>query len=633
MIIVPSNQAPASPDQVNQRSFWKVVSLDLEKKNIRMEEENQDQIRGNNTWEDQSGSSRLLTDGRALLSSSTITYSKEVPLAQYIKSLWRKRVSFVCREKKILSQVVLTRSEPAGSVMFRHVPCNRIPAGFSPDEFRSVPVHSSTFRLGSRRNLSGEKPAGIRLQGTWRNITDPTGSCDRNDRPELLSSFDAWSMDTVDDLEQFLSVHWSHQFASADPNTPITLSKISTRNRLTSFSTSSLNSLHSELQYLLDLSRFMSKEHRVPVPLLTPTDQFHENERDCLDGYIDGKAYADINTCHLSMRTNLSLSLSCLLWTWSVNMSWVVTRGCVFFCVVRCVISRSRISFSVIQLIEIFLQVKCVWLIENEVQTLLDFKHIKHETSWRDLPTCLSRFCITSDPHPHGCRSNEANLHRSRHETNGRRNRSNLIANGTRSFSIDRRWNSSLYTQMRQSNGLISSLSRLSVKQNTSKRFFIALPLEQSSRRWATPRGRWWPLVIIHWLVTRGRARARKRKRIENEKWSDRLHLQSVKQHICFACSTDRRAKDETIPFRNARRRRRRRVAQVRWLLIWWSLDFISRKVKTGKNEDEDEEEFEMNFLKQATRLTSRLGETLNRLGPNVTRVERKESWPNLSSH
>ena len=64
------------------------------------------------------------------------------------------------------TQIVLTRSEPAGFRVFRHVPCNRIPAGFSTDEFRSVPVHSSRFRLESRRNLSGENPAGIRLQGT-----------------------------------------------------------------------------------------------------------------------------------------------------------------------------------------------------------------------------------------------------------------------------------------------------------------------------------------------------------------------------------------------------------------------------------------------------------------------------------
>jgi hypothetical protein len=79
-------------------------------------------------------------------------------------------------------------------------------------------------------------------------------------------------------------------------------------------------------------------------------------------------------------QATLSLSPA-LLWTWSVNISWVVTRCCVVFCVVRCLISRSRISFVVIQLIGIFLQVKCVWLIENEVLTLLDFKNIKHETS------------------------------------------------------------------------------------------------------------------------------------------------------------------------------------------------------------------------------------------------------------
>ena len=66
--------------------------------------------------------------------------------------------------------------EPVGSFMFLHVPCNRIPAGFSTDKFRRI---SCRFRLectGTDRNSSVEKPAGIRLQGTWRNIKDPAGS-------------------------------------------------------------------------------------------------------------------------------------------------------------------------------------------------------------------------------------------------------------------------------------------------------------------------------------------------------------------------------------------------------------------------------------------------------------------------
>ena len=69
--------------------------------------------------------------------------------------------------------------------MFRHVPCNRNPAGFLRDEFRSVPVHSSRFRLESRRNLTGEKPVGIRLQGTCRNIwgTDRNRSVPTRIRP------------------------------------------------------------------------------------------------------------------------------------------------------------------------------------------------------------------------------------------------------------------------------------------------------------------------------------------------------------------------------------------------------------------------------------------------------------------
>ena len=86
-------------------------------------------------------------------------------------------IQYCCNLVCILAaQVVLTRSEPAGSFMLLRVPCNRIPAGFSTNEFRSVPVHSSRNRQEIRRNSSVEKPAGIRLQGTCRNIKDPAGS-------------------------------------------------------------------------------------------------------------------------------------------------------------------------------------------------------------------------------------------------------------------------------------------------------------------------------------------------------------------------------------------------------------------------------------------------------------------------
>ena len=71
-------------------------------------------------------------------------------------------------------------SYPAGSVMFRHIPCNRILAGFSSDEFRCVPTgKSSEF---SRRK-TGRNP----VAGTRRNRMEPTGSGGRNDRPGIIS--------------------------------------------------------------------------------------------------------------------------------------------------------------------------------------------------------------------------------------------------------------------------------------------------------------------------------------------------------------------------------------------------------------------------------------------------------------
>ena len=57
------------------------------------------------------------------------------------------------------------RPEPVGSVMFRYVPCNRIPAVFSPDKFRRLSSRNALERIGTERNSSGEKTAGIRLQG------------------------------------------------------------------------------------------------------------------------------------------------------------------------------------------------------------------------------------------------------------------------------------------------------------------------------------------------------------------------------------------------------------------------------------------------------------------------------------
>jgi len=92
-----------------------------------------------------------------------------------------------------ITQVILARSEPAGSILFRHVPCNRIPVGFSPDEFRSVPVCSDR----NRPKVVGISPVKNRPEsgckehcGTeWNRSVpvvsgkDPAGSGGRNDRP------------------------------------------------------------------------------------------------------------------------------------------------------------------------------------------------------------------------------------------------------------------------------------------------------------------------------------------------------------------------------------------------------------------------------------------------------------------
>ena len=75
------------------------------------------------------------------------------------------------------------------------------------------------------------------------------------------------------------SSHWPHIFASVDCTTPITLTKLSLRNWLISSPTdqsyilksistsSSINSLDFELQYLIDLNKFFSNEYRVPIPI------------------------------------------------------------------------------------------------------------------------------------------------------------------------------------------------------------------------------------------------------------------------------------------------------------------------------------------------------------------------------
>ena len=117
-------------------------------------------------------------------------------------------------------------------------------------------------------------------------------------------------MENCEDFEEILSCHWPHLFATIDPSSPITLSKLSSRNWLISssngfsyvlksVSTSSINNLDFELQYLIDLNRFFSSEYRVPIPISTINGQSHANGRYWLYEYIEGKVYADNDTTHL----------------------------------------------------------------------------------------------------------------------------------------------------------------------------------------------------------------------------------------------------------------------------------------------------------------------------------------------
>ena len=117
-------------------------------------------------------------------------------------------------------------------------------------------------------------------------------------------------MENLEDFEEILSCHWPHLFATVESTTPITLSKLSTRNWLItapsnisyvlkSVSTSSINNLDFELQYLIDLNRFFSNQYRVPIPIPTINGQNHANGRYWLYEHIDGKVYADNDTTHL----------------------------------------------------------------------------------------------------------------------------------------------------------------------------------------------------------------------------------------------------------------------------------------------------------------------------------------------
>jgi len=131
-------------------------------------------------------------------------------------------------------------------------------------------------------------------------------------------------MENPEDLEHILSCYWPHLFNSIDPTTPITLSKISTRNWLISSvggssfilksasSSSSENSLDFELQYLIDLNRFLSNEYRVPIPILTVREEYHVNGRYWLYEYIEGKVYADNDTTHLFEEKELISLAKCI---------------------------------------------------------------------------------------------------------------------------------------------------------------------------------------------------------------------------------------------------------------------------------------------------------------------------------
>jgi hypothetical protein len=130
-------------------------------------------------------------------------------------------------------------------------------------------------------------------------------------------------MENSEDLENVLSQHWPHLFASVDPTSPITLTKISTRNWLISSVggssfilksslSSSSNSLDFELQYLIDLNQFLLNEYRVPIPMTTVRGELNANGRYWLYEYIDGKVYADNDTTHLFDEKELISLAKCI---------------------------------------------------------------------------------------------------------------------------------------------------------------------------------------------------------------------------------------------------------------------------------------------------------------------------------
>ncbi|CAF4854353.1 unnamed protein product [Rotaria sp. Silwood1] len=276
-------------------------------------------------------------------------------------------------------------------------------------------------------------------------------------------------MENPEDLEHILSCHWPHLFASIDPTTPITLSKLSTRNWLISStsngglsyvlksaSTLSTNSLDFELQYLIDLNRFLSNEYNVPVPISTVTGQYHANGRYWLYEYINGNVYADNDTSHLfdekelislakliskyhqflmthspSLATNKrsttrehlldelkqaadgipqsssSSSTTIATTTTTTNVIDVVSQYFIGCYPLLCRLLRDSLSrqqkTNIIRSYPIHRNLrpsKVVWSSSdnNRVIGLLDFENVNHDTLWRDLAVCLSTFCTSSSP-------------------------------------------------------------------------------------------------------------------------------------------------------------------------------------------------------------------------------------------
>lgn len=134
-------------------------------------------------------------------------------------------------------------------------------------------------------------------------------------------------MENPEELEQIILNNWPHLFNTVDPSTPITLTKISSRNWLISSSSSSnlsssfilkssssssISSLDFELQYLIDLNRFFSNDYRVPIPILTCHGSYHSNGKYWLYEYIDGQVYSDNDTTHLFDEKQLVSLARCI---------------------------------------------------------------------------------------------------------------------------------------------------------------------------------------------------------------------------------------------------------------------------------------------------------------------------------